>query len=111
MLAGSHWGGVRRLTPIKKEVNMNENNYGLRVFQGSLLVEDARPEKGFFIKSKERCFSLRDNKWHSKFSWEPVVVSDLWVDEMDGKCQMHFRVQMADTTRFQVAHTRGLQSL
>ena len=72
------------------------------MFQGSLLVEEARPEKGFFIKSKERCFSLRDNKWHSKFSWEPVVVSDLWVDETDGKCQMHFRVLMADTTRFQV---------
>ena len=72
------------------------------MFQGSLLIEGARPEKGFFIKSKERCFSLRDNKWHSKFSWEPVEVSDLWVDETDGKCQMHFRVRMADTTRFQV---------
>ena len=81
---------------------MNDNNYRSKVFQGSLLVEEARPEKGFFIKSKERCFSLRDNKWHSKFSWEPVVVSDLWVDETDGKCQMHFRVRMADTTRFQV---------
>ena len=77
MLAGSHWGGVRRLTPIKKEVNMNDNNCISDVFHGSLLVEEARPEKGFFIKSKERCFSLRDNKWHSKFSWEPVVVSDL----------------------------------
>ena len=81
---------------------MNDSNYRSKVFQGSLLVEETRPEKGFFIKSKERCFSLRDNKWHSKFSWEPVVVSDLWVDETDGKCQMHFRVLMADTTRFQV---------
>ena len=81
---------------------MNDNNCISDVFQGSLLVEEARPEKGFFIKSKERCFSLKDNKWHSKFSWEPVVVSDLWVDETDGKCQMHFSVLMADTTRFQV---------
>ena len=81
---------------------MNENNWRLKVFQGSLLVEGARPEKGFFIKSKKRCFSLRDDKWHSKFSWEPVVVSDLWADETDGKCQMHFRVRMADGTRFQV---------
>ena len=81
---------------------MKDNNCRSDVFQGSLLVEDTRPEKGFFIKSKERCFSLRDNKWHSKFSWEPVVVSDLWVDETDGKCQMHFRVRMADTSRFQV---------
>ena len=72
------------------------------VFGYKLLVEEARPEKGFFIKSKERCFLLRDDKWHSKFSWEPVEVSDLWVDETDGKCQMHFRVLMADTTRFQV---------
>ena len=81
---------------------MFENNDTTTKFQGSLLVEDARPEKGFFIKSKKRCFSLRDDKWHSKFSWEPVVVSDLWVDETDGKCQMHFRVRMADGTRFQV---------
>ena len=49
---------------------MNENNCKLDLFQGSLLVEEARPEKGFFIKSKKRCFSLRDDKWHSKFSWE-----------------------------------------
>ena len=81
---------------------MNDSNYRSKVFQGSLLVEETKPEKGFFIKSKERCFSQKDDKWHTKFSWEPVVVSDLWVDETDGKCQMHFRVQMADTTRFQV---------
>ena len=81
---------------------MKDNNRISDVFQGSLLVEEARPEKGFFIKSKKRCFSLRDDKWHSKFSWEPVVVSDLWADETDGKCQMHFRVRMADGTRFQV---------
>ena len=81
---------------------MLENNDTTTMFQGSLLVEEARPEKGIFIKSKKRCFSLRDDKWHSKFSWEPVVVGDLWVDETDGKCQMHFRVRMADTTRFQV---------
>ena len=81
---------------------MFENNDTTTKFQGSQLVEDARPEKGFFIKSKKRCFSLRDDKWHSKFSWEPVVVSDLWVDETDGKYQMHFRVRMADGTRFQV---------
>ena len=72
------------------------------MFQGSLLVEEARPEKGFFIKSKKRYYLLRDDKWHTKFTWEPVVVGDLWADETDGKCQMHFRVRMADTTRFQV---------
>ena len=81
---------------------MNDNNCISDVFQGSLLVEEARPEKGFFIKSKKRYYLLKDDKWHSKFSWEPVFVGDLWVDETDGKCQMHFRVQMADTTRFQV---------
>ena len=71
-------------------------------FQGSQLIEKTRPEKGFFIKSKERCFSQKDDKWHTKFSWEPVTVGDLWVDENDGKCQMHFRVRMADDTMFQV---------
>ena len=81
---------------------MFENNDTTTKFQGSLLVEETRPEKGFFIKSKKRCFSLRDDKWHSKFSWEPVFVGDLWADETDGKCQMHFRVRMADGTRFQV---------
>ena len=81
---------------------MFENKDTTTKFQGSLLVEETRPEKGFFIKSKKRCFSLRDDKWHSKFTWEPVVVSDLWVDETEGKCQMHFRVRMADDTRFQV---------
>ena len=72
------------------------------IFQGSQLIEKTRPEKGFFIKSKERCFSQKDDKWHTKFSWEPVTVGDLWVDENDGKCQMHFRVRMADDTMFQV---------
>lgn len=81
---------------------MFENNDTTTKFQGSLLVEDARPEKGFFIKSRKRCFSPKDDKWHTKFSWEPVTVGDLWVDENCGKCQMHFRVRMADGTRFQV---------
>ena len=75
-----------------------ENN----VFGCKPLVEETRPEKGFFIKSKKRYYLLKDDKWHSKFSWEPVVVSDLWADETDGKCQMHFRVRMADCTMFQV---------
>ncbi len=63
---------------------MNDNNYRSKVFQGSLLVEEARPEKGFFIKSKKRYYLLRDDKWHTKFTWEPVVVGDLWADETDG---------------------------
>ena len=56
----------------------------------------------WLTQSKERCFSQKDDKWHTKFSWEPVTVGDLWVDENDGKCQMHFRVRMADDTMFQV---------
>lgn len=64
----------------------------MMIFQGSQLIEKARPEKGFFIKSKDRCFSQKDDKWHTKFSWEPVTVGDLWVDENGGKCQMHFVV-------------------
>ena len=72
------------------------------IFKGSQLLEKARPEKGFFIKSRKRFFLPKDDKWHTKFSWEPVTVGDLWVDENSGKCQMHFRVRMADDTMFQV---------
>ena len=61
-------------------------------FKGSQLLEKARPEKGFFIKSKKRYLSPKDGREHSKFSWEPVTVGDLWVDETDRKCQMHFVV-------------------
>ena len=62
------------------------------IFQGSQLIEKTRPEKGFFIKSKKRYLSPKDGREHSKFSWEPVTVGDLWVDETDRKCQMHFVV-------------------
>ena len=62
------------------------------IFQGSQLLEKARPEKGFFIKSKKRYLSPKDGREHSKFSWESVTVGDLWVDETDRKCQMHFVV-------------------
>ena len=61
-------------------------------FQGSQLIEKTRPEKGFFIKSKKRYLSPKDGREHSKFSWESVTVGDLWVDETDRKCQMHFVV-------------------
>ena len=62
------------------------------IFKGSQLIEKTRPEKGFFIKSKKRYLSPKDGREHSKFSWEPVTVGDLWVDETDRKCQMHFVV-------------------
>ena len=62
------------------------------IFQGSQLIEKTRPEKGFFIKSKKRYLSPKDGREHSKFSWESVTVGDLWVDETDRKCQMHFVV-------------------
>ena len=64
----------------------------IAIFQGSQLIEKTRPEKGFFIKSKKRYLSPKDGREHSKFSWEPVTVGDLWVDETDRKCQMHFVV-------------------
>jgi hypothetical protein len=80
------------------------------IFQGSQLLEKARPEKGFFIKSRKRCFSPKDDKWHTKFSWEPVTVGDLWVDENCGKFQMHFRVRMANDTMFQIDQPISRQS-
>ena len=64
----------------------------IAIFQGSQLIEKARPEKGFFIKSKKRYLSPKDGREHSKFSWESVTVGDLWVDETERKCQMHFVV-------------------
>ena len=59
-------------------------------------MEKARAEKGFFIKSKKRYVSAKDGREHSKFSWEPVTVGDLWVDETDRKCRMHFVVHRSD---------------
>ena len=49
----------------------------IAIFQGSQLIEKARPEKGFFIKSKKRYLSPKDGREHSKFSWESVTVGDL----------------------------------
>ena len=39
------------------------------IFQGSQLLEKARPEKGFFIKSKKRYVSAKDGREHSRFSF------------------------------------------
>ena len=102
MLAGSHWGRRSLAHTFNNCIFMTVDRNVTVIFQGSQLIEKTRLEKGFFIKSKERCFSQKDDKWHTKFSWEPVTVGDLWVDENDGKCQMHFRVRMADDTMFQV---------
>ena len=102
MLAGSHWGRRSLAHTFNKCILMTVDRNVIAKYQGSQLIEKTRPEKGFFIKSKKRCFSQKDDKWHTKFSWEPVTVGDLWVDENDGKCQMHFRVRMADDTMFQV---------
>ena len=89
---------------------MNDNNCRYDVFQGSLLVEETRPEKGFFIKSKKRYLSPKDGREHSKFSWEPVTVGDLWVDETDRKCQMHFVVYRSSGSIEQVDQPISRQS-
>ena len=72
------------------------------ICQGSQLIEKTRPEKGFFIKSKKRYLSPKDGREHSKFSWEPVTVGDLWADETDRKCQMHFVVDRSSGSIEQV---------
>ena len=79
-------------------------------FKGSQLLEKARPEKGFFIKSKKRYLSPKDGREHSKFSWEPVTVGDLWVDETDRKCQMHFVVYRSSGSIEQVDQPISRQS-
>ena len=79
-------------------------------FQGSQLIEKTRPEKGFFIKSKKRYLSPKDGREHSKFSWEPVTVGDLWVDETDRKCQMHFVVYRSSGSIEQVDQPISRQS-
>lgn len=70
--------------------------------QGSLLLKETRPEKGFFMKSRKKYFLLSDNKWHTKFSWVPVIVGDVWADEEDGKCQLHFMLLNPDGSTMQV---------
>lgn len=80
------------------------------IFQGSQLIEKTRPEKGFFIKSKKRYLSPKDGREHSKFSWEPVTVGDLWVDETDRKCQMHFVVYRNSGSIEQVDQPMSRQS-
>ena len=80
------------------------------IFQGSQLIEKTRPEKGFFIKSKKRYLSPKDGREHSKFSWESVTVGDLWVDETDRKCQMHFVVYRSSGSIEQVDQPISRQS-
>ena len=80
------------------------------IFQGSQLIEKTRPEKGFFIKSKKRYLSPKDGREHSKFSWEPVTVGDLWMDETDRKCQMHFVVYRSSGSIEQVDQPISRQS-
>ena len=80
------------------------------IFQGSQLIEKTRPEKGFFIKSKKRYLSPKDGREHSKFSWEPVTVGDLWADETDRKCQMHFVVYRSSGSIEQVDQPISRQS-
>ncbi len=70
--------------------------------QGSLLLKETRPEKGFFMKSRKKYFLLSDNKWHTKFSWVPVIVGDVWAYEEDGKCQLHFMLLNPDGSTMQV---------
>ena len=82
----------------------------IAIFQGSQLIEKTRPEKGFFIKSKKRYLSPKDGREHSKFSWEPVTVGDLWVDETDRKCQMHFVVYRSSGSIEQVDQPISRQS-
>jgi hypothetical protein len=82
----------------------------IAIFQGSQLIEKTRPEKGFFIKSKKRYLSPKDGREHSKFSWEPVTVGDLWVDETDRKCQMHFVVYRSSGSIEQIDQPISRQS-
>lgn len=70
--------------------------------QGSPLIEKTRPEKGFFIKSKERYISSKDGKEHSRFIFEPVKICDMWVDKIADKCKIHFIVHRADGSVYQV---------
>lgn len=70
--------------------------------QGSPLIQKVRPEKGFFIKSRERYISSKDAREHSRFIWEPVTVGDMWVDKIEGRCKLHFSVNRADGSVNQV---------
>ena len=70
--------------------------------RGSFLLKETRPEKGFFMKYRKKYFLLSDDKWHTKFSWEPVTVGDVWADEEDGRCQLHFMLLNPDGSTTQI---------
>ena len=110
MLAGSHWGRRSLAHTFNKCILMKVDRNVIVIFQGSQLIEKTRPEKGFFIKSKKRYLSPKDGREHSKFSWEPVTVGDLWVDETDRKCQMHFVVYRSSGSIEQVDQPISRQS-
>ena len=110
MLAGSHWGRRSLAHTFNKCILMTVDRNVIAIFQGSQLIEKTRPEKGFFIKSKKRYLSPKDGREHSKFSWEPVTVGDLWVDETDRKCQMHFVVYRSSGSIEQVDQPISRQS-
>ena len=110
MLAGSHWGRRSLAHTFNKCILMTVDRNEIVIFQGSQLIEKTRPEKGFFIKSKKRYLSPKDGREHSKFSWEPVTVGDLWADETDRKCQMHFVVYRSSGSIEQVDQPISRQS-
>ncbi|MGM9697382.1 MAG: plasmid mobilization protein [Prevotella sp.] len=70
--------------------------------QGSELIEKVSPEKGFFIKTRERYISSMDGKEHSRFKFEPVKICDIFVDKIADKCKIHFIVHRADGSVNQV---------
>ena len=118
LLADERTGNARRLSlgrrslahTFNKCILMTVDRNVIAIFQGSQLIEKTRPEKGFFIKSKKRYLSPKDGREHSKFSWEPVTVGDLWVDETDRKCQMHFVVYRSSGSIEQVDQPISRQS-
>ena len=62
---------------------MGNTNNTSEMIQGSQLIKKVRPEKGFFIKTRERYIS-KDGNEHSRFIWEPVTVGDMWVEKIGG---------------------------
>lgn len=74
---------------------MGKTNNTSEMIQGSQLIKKVRPEKGFFIKTRERYIS-KDGNEHSRFIWEPVTVGDMWVEKIGGKCHINFILHRSD---------------
>ena len=65
-----------------------------RIQDGTKLLNKKRPNIGFYSKSRQSY--TKNGETHTRFSWAPVTVKEIWVTEDEKKCQIHFLVLSGD---------------